>query len=188
MNDLQIKRRILTFLFPVKNDIRDISAEIIEIKKEMELIYLMENKVEAIVRLIKYLTEIQDEGGFADIISKLKKKNDGQLNTVISTLSCLQIYFSFKSHVRRLSTAKFGEEITADNVHFGGINGYKNLPASYWLANQKYLEKEQFGSMSMWNYINNYLAGSFVRSQALGIQSAINELQKAILQSEQIKP
>lgn len=174
---------------PAVNDMKKIENDLNFLKKEMLEISKMNNKVEAIIRLFKVISPIQDKGGFSQTIFTLQEKNYGQLDQTISALEVLQKHF--KNAGREpygLNRTKQGEEVTSAKVFLGDVFGIWTKSASFWLENQKRFETEDSGAtpkdgcgreyISVWYCINDYQAGSFVKSHAEGILEQISILKK----------
>ena len=174
---------------PAVNDMKKIENDLNFLKKEMLEISKMNNKVEAIIRLFKVISPIQDKGGFSQTIFTLQEKNYGQLDQTISALEVLQKHF--KNAGREpygLNRTKKGEEVTSAKVFLGDVFGIWTKSASFWLENQKRFETEDSGAtpkdgcgreyISVWYCINDYQAGSFVKSHAEGILEQISILKK----------
>lgn len=174
---------------PAVNNLKKIEKDLNFLQKEMEEISKMDNKVEAIIRLFRVISPFQDKGGFSQAISKLQEKNYGQLDQIISTLEILQKHF--KNAGREpcgLNRTKQGEEITSAKIFLGDVFGVWTKPASFWLENQKRFETEDSGVtpkagsgreyISVWYCINDYQAGSFVKSHTEGILEQISVLKK----------
>lgn len=172
---------------PVINDLKKIENDLNSLQKEMLEISRMDNKVEAILRLFKIISPIQDKGGFAQTIFALQRKNYGQLDQIISALEVLQIHFRNAGRDEcGMNRTKAGEEVTSSKVFLGNIFGLWTLPASYWIENKKKLEKttrpdvskNPEAPISEWYLINEYQAGSFVKSHTDGILEQISILKK----------
>lgn len=171
-----------------RSDIKKIKNELDFLEKEMNGIEKMNNKVEAIVHLFKVISPIQDKGGFSQTITKLKKKNYGQLTPVISALDILQSHFKNAGrNIYGFNRTKVGEEVCPEKVFLGNIFEILTKPASYWLENQKELEKtfrpdvskDKKNPVSTWYLINNYQAEEFVKSHTDGILKQISIIKKS---------
>lgn len=174
---------------PVVNDLKKIENDLSFLEKEMEEINKMENKVEAIVRLFKVISPIQDKGGFSQTITKLQEKNYGQLDELISAFGVLQTHFKNAGRDEYgINRTKEGEEVTLEKVFLGNVFGIWTKSASYWLSNQKQFEIEDSGVtpkaesgkeyISTWYCINDYQAGNFVKSHTTGILEQISVIKK----------
>lgn len=172
---------------PAANDLKKIENDLSFLQKEMQEISKMNNQVEAIIRLFKVISPIQDKGGFSQTISKLQEKNYGQLDQIISALEVLQIHFRNAGRDEYgINRTKTGEEVTSAKVFLGDVFGIWTKPASYWLANQEEckkmirpdVSKDQNNPVSTWYLINEYQAGSFVKSHTKGILEQIAVLKK----------
>lgn len=184
MKAIKVLKAILS---PAGNDLKKIEKDLNSLQKEMLEISKMDNKVEAIVRLFKIISPIQDRGGFSQTICKLQEKNYGQLDQIISALQVLQNHF--KNAGRELygfNRTKKGEEVTPAKVFLGDVFGIWTKSASYWLANQEECKKrlrpdvstDPNNPVSTWYLINEYQAGSFVKSHTSGISEQISILKK----------
>ncbi len=182
--------QLWSVVFPAKNDLKKIRNELDSLEKEMLEISKMDNKVEAIIRLFKVISPIQDNGGFSQTICELQKKNFGQLDQIISALEVLQIHFRRAGRYEYgMNRTKPGEEVTPEKVFLGNVFGFLTKPASYWLENQKRFEAEDsrvtpkagcgLKYISVWYCINDYQAGGFVKSHTEGILNEIAVLKKA---------
>ena len=183
-----LKARVKAFLNPPANDLKKIKDDLNSLEKEMLEISKMDNKVEAIIRLFKVISPLQDKGGFSQTVSKLKEKNVGDLDQIISALKVLQIHFERAGRCDSgINRTKVGEEITAEKVFLGDIYGIWTKTASYWLANQEKCKqdkhydasKDKDNPISIWYLINDYQAGGFVKSHTDGILEQIAILKKA---------
>lgn len=179
--------QLWSVVFPAKNDLKKIENDLNSLQKEMLEISKMDNKVEAIIRLFKVISPIQDKGGFSQTIFTLQKKNYGQLDQTISALEVLQKHF--KNAGREpygLNRTKQYEEVTSAKVFLGDVFGIWTKPASYWLENQEKCKNEKHydaskdpnNPVSVWYLINDYQAGSFVKSHTEGILEQISILKK----------
>ncbi|MBP6912982.1 MAG: hypothetical protein KBB86_03560 [Candidatus Pacebacteria bacterium] len=176
----KIERKMRAKFSPAENDLNAINSELQNLKKEMEAIEKMENKVRAIIRLFQVISPLQDKGGFGETILKLQRKNYGQLDQIISALEVLQKHFTNAGRVRSgLNRTEVGEEVTPEKVFLGDVFGIWTNKASYWLENQAEFEKQESGAtpkpgsgreyISVWYCINDYQAGGFVKSHTKGI-------------------
>lgn len=184
-----IARFKASFVSP-KKDILAITDQLSTLKSEMERIQLIPNKVEAIIELFRVISPLQDKGGFSQTIFKLQEKNYGQISTAIDALETLQKHFQNAGRCDYgMNRTKKDEAITAANVWLGDVFGIWTKSADFWLKNQKRFESEDSGVtpsttcksdyVSVWYCINDYQAGSFVRSHIVGILTQIGILQKA---------
>lgn len=187
----KILAKILSVVANPKKDIDRISSEIAELKKQMEIIKQMPNKVEAIIKLFSVVSLLQDNGGFSQTIYKLQKKNYGQLDTTIEALITLQKHFEKAGRNKNgMNRTDVGETVIAAKVYLGDVFGIWTKPASYWLENKERFEKEDSGAnpkegcgrnfISVWYCINDHQAGSFVRSHVERILKQIAQLKMAI--------
>lgn len=180
--------QLLSVVFPAKNDLKKIEGDLNSLQKEMQEISKIDNKVEAIIRLFKVVSPIQDKGGFSQTICKLHEKNYGQLDQIISALEVLQIHFRRAGRNEYgINRTKVGEEVTSENVFLGNVFGLWTKTASYWLENQQeckkmfrgdVLLKDHNNPVSTWDIINEYQAGAFVKSHTRGILEQIAILKK----------
>jgi hypothetical protein len=175
---------------PAVNNLKKIENDLSNLKKEMEEISKMENKVKAIIRLFQVISPLQDNGGFSQTIFKLQGKNYGQLDQIISALEVLQKHFKNAGRDRfGINRTQTGEEVTAAKVFLGDVFGIWTKPATFWLENQKRFETEDSGVspkpesgreyISVWYCINDYQAGGFVQSHTKGILEQISFLKAA---------
>ncbi|MCX6795488.1 MAG: hypothetical protein NT165_02040 [Candidatus Falkowbacteria bacterium] len=157
------------------------------LRKEVEKIQAMPNKIEAIVKLFQVISPIQDAGGFSNLINKLQKKNYGQLDPKIDALSILQ------SHIHNagrseygLNRTKKGETVTSEKVYLGNVFGIWTKTAAYWLSREEELKqvfrddltKNPNQPVTTWYCINDYQAGAFVKSHVEGILEQISIIKK----------
>ena len=180
--------QLWSVVFPAKNDLKKIRNELDSLEKEMLEISKMDNKVEAIIRLFKVISPIQDNGGFSQTICELQKKNFGQLDQIISALEVLQIHFRRAGRYEYgMNRTKPGEEVTPEKVFLGNVFGFLTKPASYWLENQEECKKEirsdvsfkdRKDPVSTWDIINDQ-AKVFVESHTGGILKETAVLKKA---------
>lgn len=177
-------------LNPTASYLKKIENDLNLLQEEMQEISKMDNKVEAIVRLFKVISPIQDRDGFSQTICKLQEKNYGQLDQIISALEVLQKHFKNAGRSEfGINRTTAGEEVTAAKVFLGEVFGIWTKPASFWLENQKKFEAEDSGvtpkaesgcdTISIWYCINDYQAGNFVKSHTSGILEQISILKKA---------
>lgn len=174
-------------LSPAVNDLKKIENDLDSLQKEMLEISAMDNKVEAIVRLFKIISPIQDKGGFSQTIFALQGKNYGQLDQIISALEVLQVHFKRAGRNEfGINRTKAGEEVTSSKVFLGNVFGIWTDTASYWLENQEKwkktlrydVSKDPEKPVSTWYLINEYQAGGFVKSHTDGILEQIAILKK----------
>lgn len=172
-----------------KSELQKIDNSLNFLQKEMVEISEMENKVEAMVRLFKVISPIEDNGGFSQTIQKLQKKDyrmSKKLDQRISALKTLNSYFINTRNVYGFNRTKPGEEISAEKVFLGDIFGIWTLNASYWLKNQEEckktfrpdVSKNPEKPVSTWYLINDYQAGPFVKEKTEGILKQIVILKK----------
>jgi hypothetical protein len=175
--------------FSSKNVINKIEPQLDELKKEIEKIDAMSNKVEAIVRLFQVISPIQDAGGFSQEIFQLQKHNkNGKLNGQIEALGVLQAHFRNAGRSEYgINRTKEGEEVTTEKVYLGNIFGLWTKTAAYWLENKSELEKSfrpdaskyPENPISNWYLINDHQCGGFVKSHTEGILEQIKVLKAA---------
>jgi|GEM_PF-1134178 len=185
---MKIKASIKAFLADPKKDIQAILPQLISLKKEIETIKNMPNKVEGVVKLFQVISPLQDTGGFRQTIDLLKQKNHGQLEKQLEALSVLQ------SHINRAgreqsgwNRTRPGESVDATKVYLGNVYGIWTLTADYWLAHQKENEKDLRPDLSRnpekpistWYLINDFQCGNFIQSHVEGILKQISVLQKS---------
>lgn len=182
--------RFKAFFASPKKDIAVIASQLDMLKGEMERIKVMPNKVEAIIELFRVISPLQDKGGFSQTIFKLQEKNYGQIDAAIKALEVLQKHITKAGRdTYGLNRTEPGEEVRAANVFLGDVFGVWTMPASYWLEHKSRFEKEDSGAtpsatckteyVSVWYCINDYQAGSFVRSHVTGILEQIGILQRS---------
>ncbi|PKM91485.1 hypothetical protein CVU82_02720 [Candidatus Falkowbacteria bacterium HGW-Falkowbacteria-1] len=168
----------------IKNDKRfgDLMYQMLKIQE-------IDNKVWAMVALLKKIAVIRDNGGFSKLIISLKKRNHGQLNEIIKSLETIQEHIERAGRNRKgINRTNRGEEVTTDKVFFGKIFGLPIQTASYWLERQEIMKKEIredlkddfVKTVTNWTCINNQ-AGNFVTCHAGGI---LKELEKIKIFSE----
>jgi hypothetical protein len=182
-----IARIIAAFSSP-KKDYKLIVGQLENLKKEMEEIQEMPNKVEAIIRLFQVISPLQDAGGFSQTAAKLHEKNYGQIDMAIAALNSLQKHFSNAGR-GAMNRTEPGEEVTAAKVFLGDVFGIWTHPASFWLQNQARFENENSGLtpkqdcgreyIPVWYVINDHQAGGFVRSHVEGILKQIGILKQS---------
>jgi hypothetical protein len=145
---------------PVANDLKLIENDLSSLEKEMEAISKMNNKVEAMVRLFKFITPLQDKGVLRNVITKLQQKNYGQLDRMIHEFESLQSYF-YNTTTRRspysTNRTKDGEEVTSKTIWIGAVCGLNTMSAEYWITNQTKLMSDWHPDYeNTWNAINGY--------------------------------
>jgi hypothetical protein len=179
---------IRAMIWSPKRDFRRINEKAVMLQKQMQEISVMPNKVEAIVRLFQVISPLQDAGGFSDVITKLKKKNYGQIDQEISALESLQSHFrSAGRNIFGYNRTKPGEEVTAQSVYLGDVFGLFTKTAAYWLSKQAELQKDYRRDISKdpnnpvttWYCINDYQASPFVKHHTEGIIKSIELIKKA---------
>lgn len=145
-----------------KKALKEIQPQLQELEKEMTMIAAMSNKVEAIIKLFQVISALQDASGFKKTVDKLNgsKKYFPQLEAVMI----------LQTHIEKAGRCPYGmnrthkgEEVTADNVFLGDIDGLWTKTASFWLA------RERDGA---WGCISCQ-AGNFVKSHVDGILKQI---------------
>lgn len=145
-----------------RNALKKIQPQLQELRKQMIEVSSMNNKVESIIRLFQVISPLEDAGGFIETINKLKSKKKRLALTIIQE----HITKAGRRPYGKNRTRK-GEQVTADNVFLGDINGIWTKPASYWLARQEGGD---------WNCIS-YQAENFVKSHVHDIVKQIDILQ-----------
>lgn len=179
---------IRAMIWNPKRDFRKVNQKADKLQKQMKEISAMPNKVEAIVRLFQVISPLQDAGGFSDVITKLKKKNYGQIDKEILALESLQSHFrSAGRNIFGYNRTKPGEEVTAQSVYLGDVFGLFTKTAAYWLSKQEELKKvyrqdiskDPSNPVTDWYCINDYQAGPFVKHHAEGIMQSIELIKKA---------
>lgn len=179
--------RIKSFFSNPQNDVNKILPNLQELKKQLIEIQQMPNKVEAIVKLFQVISPLQDAGGFKQTIFTLQEKNYGQLDQIISALETLQIHFIKAGRCEfGMNRTQKGEEVTAAKVYLGDVFGIWTFNAAYWLQNEEKLKKDKREDLTKegaekpvttWYCINDYQAGTFVKSHVEGILNQISILQ-----------
>lgn len=154
---------------------------------QMLKIQKMDNKVWAMVNLVKKISLLQDDGGFSELIADLNKRNYGQINSLIQSLELIQRHIERAGRNKKFNSSKKGEEVTACNVFLGDIFGLPSEPASYWLERQELLKKEirtdlqddLIRVITNWTCINNQ-AGNFVIYHTGSILKELEKIQTFI--------
>jgi len=174
--------------FNSKKVIANIQPRIQELEKEIKSIELMDNKVEAIVRLFQVISPIQDAGGFSQEIFELRKHASGKFDQRIEALAVLQKHFSNAGRSEYgINRTKKGEEINAEKVYLGDIFGIWTKTAAHFLGKKEELKKtlrpdvskNPESPISTWYLINDYQCGGFVKSHTDGILKQIVILKAA---------
>lgn len=163
--------------------IEPIKAKLLQLEVELELIAMAENKIEAVVKLFKIISPIQDEGAFSREISKLKKiDRKGKKGSMIAALEVIQKHCKNAGRCEGgMNRTMFGEEVNAEKVYLGDIFGIWTKSAAYWLEKKEELKKnlcpdaskDPKKPLSTWYLINDYQCGSFIKSHANGILEQI---------------
>ncbi|HPY08928.1 MAG: hypothetical protein ACOX0H_02685 [Patescibacteria group bacterium] len=168
--------------------ITDLNLKLEKLEKEMKTIKVMDNKVEAIVRLFQVIAPLYDEGGFRQEIFLLTRIASRRKKKQIEALQVLQM------HIRRAGRSKYGmnrtakgESITSGKVFLGGIYGLWTKTADYWLSEKEQLEKDFREDLtrnpeypiSTWYLINDCQCGTFVEDHAEGILREIESYRAA---------
>jgi hypothetical protein len=185
---MKIKETVKAFFSDPKKDIQAILPQLISLKKEIEKIQNMSNKVEGVVKLFQVISPLQDARAFSKTIISLEKKDYGQLNRQITALTVL------RSHINNAGRSEYGwnrtyegEAVDATKVFLGNIYGIWTKTAAYWLQHQKENEKDFRPDISKnpekpittWYIINDTQCGNFIKSHTEGILKQISVLQSA---------
>lgn len=189
MKKTHIGARIKAALSNPQKDIRAIAPKLNDLEKEIKEIQAMPNQVEAIVRLFQVISPIQDGGGFSQTISQLAEKNYGQLDIALAAITSLQKHISNAGRAEYgMNRTRAGEEVTAAKVYLGNVFGIWTFTASEFLSKKEELDlqpvngswnKKHEREASVWECINDYQAGNFVRSHVNGMLEKIGILKKA---------
>lgn len=154
-----------------------------DLKCQMLKVQKMNNKIWAMVSLVKKMSLLQDDGGFSDLITDLKKRNYGQINNLINSLEIIQHHIEKAGRNKKFNSSKKGEEVTASKVFLGDIFDLPSRPASHWLERQELLKKEIRTDLkndlvkvvTNWTCINNQ-AGNFVACHTSTILKEIEKI------------
>jgi len=163
-------KRIIVFIYAFfASPARDLKKE----KKQFELLKtemleirntLNSGPIHSAVKLFQVISLIQDAGGFSKLITKLQKKNYGQLDKVINALQVLQKHIQNAGRSEYgINRTKTGETVDFSNVWFGNIDGIWTKSALYWLENRNEridLQAKEFASSHVSDILNQIsLAG-----------------------------
>ena len=171
-----------TLFFNSKKVIINIQSRIQVLEKEIKSIELMDNKVEAIVRLFQVISPIEDAGGFSQEIFDLSRHDNGKFSQQIEALLVMQKHFYLAGRSEYgINRTKKGEEVNADKVYLGDIFGIETKTATYWLGKKEELQKtlrpdvskNPENPISTWYIINDHQCGGFVKSHTDGILAQI---------------
>lgn len=158
-----------------RRTVKRIQPELLALEKELEKIRVMDNKIEAIVRLFQVVSPLHDQGGFAEELSKLQTSSREKEFTALKNLQ-LHIRNAGRSPYG-INRTQTGEEVNAGNVWLGDVFGLFTHPADFWLNRQEELKKELRPDVSEhisnWYIINDYQCGSFVSSHVDGMLANI---------------
>ena len=121
-----------------KKDLKIILPQLDLLKSELSEIYVMSNRIVALVYFFKVISPLQDAGGFREIISKLEKRNYGQLDLLINCFKELQRQVDHSGrNLSGINRTNFGEPVTFDNVWLGNIFDLPAKPARILLNSKK---------------------------------------------------
>ena len=176
----KLTARIRAIISSPKKDLRKVEKQLLDIKEEMLGIQTMINKIQAMAELFTIISPLQDKRGFSETILKLRKKNYGQLNLVISAFENLQRHIQLAGRDScGINRTEIGEPISLQKIFLGNVYGIWTKPASYWLQNQEKFKNEDSGLLpksgcggefvSIWYCINDCQAGDFVKIHTSGI-------------------
>lgn len=164
--------------------LNSIEERLISIKKSLEEIDAMENKVEGIVRLFQVISPLQDENLFAEELQKLQKLGK-RFQPEIESISIMRTHFERAGRNEYgMNRTKIGEEVTPSKVYLGDVFGLWTNTASFWLERKAIAEKETRLDVSKdpnnpvtnWYLINNYQCENFVKSHTSGMLKEIQKL------------
>lgn len=163
-----------------------------ELKRRLEEIQKMSNKVEGIIELFSLISPYHDKDGFRQTIFKLQEKNHGQLDIVINALETLQEHFKNAGRCEYgMNRTSPGEQVTAAKVFLGDVFGIWTKSAEYWLSHKEEFEKDiredltnvESRPISTWYCINDYKAGGFIKSHVDGMIRQIGILSSYLKKS-----
>ena len=185
---MKIKETVKAFFSDPKKDIQAILPQLISLKKEIEKIQNMSNKVEGVVKLFQVISPLQDARAFSKTIISLEKKDYGQLNRQITALTVL------RSHINNAGRSEYGwnrtcagESVDASKIFLGNCYGIWTKTAAYWLQHEEENKKDFRPDVSKnpdkpvttWHLINDCQCGDFLKSHVDGILKQIFVLQSA---------
>jgi len=163
-----------------KKDLKIILPQLDLLRSELSEIYVMSNRIVALVYFFKVISPLQDADGFKEIISKLEKRNYGQLDLLIGYFKELQRQVNHSGrNLSGINRTNFGEPVTFDNIWLGNIFDLPAKPARILLNNQKKLQNTKCGTAfpkNAWYYIHDYQCGSFVVNTVLDMLAQIREI------------
>ncbi len=174
---------LLCLFFKPKKDINKIKLVITSLEEKLNNIVNIENKVNAIIELLKEISQIEDSDIFEITIRILKAKNYGQLGHEIGLLLEIQKVLKQAGHFSHFNQSKKGELVTPEKVYLGGgDSGIWTKQASYWLAKQDlyqtYLKEEDSrDSETIWDCIHKQ-ASDFVSSYTCELLSKLDDFKK----------
>jgi hypothetical protein len=184
---MKTKDLLYYFFGKPENDIMAIQQELQVLRKKLETIAGMQNKVEAIVLLFQTIGPLYDENPFAETKRRLALKKDSQLTSIIEAFDALGRHFvNAGRDLYGMNRTKKGEIVTNENVFLGDVFGIWTMSTKYWLENQKRFETEDSGVtpkqgcgreyISVWYVINDHQAGGFIKSHTEGILTHIDTI------------
>ncbi len=157
--------------------IESIQTNLQLLKEQLELVDATENKVEALVRLFQVISPLQDAGGFAQVITNLKKYDrKGKYAEQLKALEILQKHFENAGRCEYgINRTVKGEEVTADKVMIGSVRGLNTFSASYWLERKERLMTDWHPDYkNSWEAINGYCRNIVVQHvQGINQQIAV---------------
>jgi len=134
-------------------------------KLELQKVYAIDNKIEALIKLFNEVSRLQDEDFPQELasvrwLSRDKRKARGSLIIEIKIAG---------RNMYKMNRTKKGETVTADNVFLGDLFGLWTKPASYWLKNETSLKATHRpdikGNPTEWYLIHDYQCGTFVKDR-----------------------
>lgn len=161
--------------------IESIQTNLQLLKEQLESVDATENKVEALVKLFQTISPLQDAGGFAQIITNLKKYDrKGKYAEQLKALEILQKHFENAGRsIYGINRTGKGEEVTNEKVMIGGVRGLNTFPANYWLECQAKLENDFHPEYkNTWEAVSGYCQ-KFVTEHVVGINRQIEILKIA---------
>lgn len=129
---------VKNFFSPAETLIKKEREVLLNLKKELQKLETMPNKIEAIVKLFQIVSPMNDSNNFNDLLKSLEKRNYGQLTKKIVAFK------SLLSHLNKTDRDSFGmnrtlrgQAVANENIFLGNVYGVWMKPASYWLEESK---------------------------------------------------
>lgn len=147
----------------------------------------IDNKILAIVELFKFISPIQDQGGFTDTISNLDCLSDESFTGPLEAFKALNWHINNCGRdIYDKNRTKKDEEVTANKIYLGNFCGISECTADYLLKNEEELRlkthkffRDNLGNPgSTWYLINDRQCGQMIANEVKGILKNIQVIKK----------